>query len=126
MSSPLVDELAEEVYAAMADIFLLATLRKVAPGSYDPATGGYPAPATAEYACRAIVVEYDDRLVLQGLVGDGERKVLVLQRSPALTGAGVQPEKGDLIVVDGETLRIKRRKQDPAGATWELHAEPAA
>lgn len=113
MVSPLSGSLARTVGAAMAGLFLPATLTRATPGvggdAFDP-----PAPTAASYPCRAIVEAYSDYFRKGGLVDAKDRKVLILANS-----LGVRPAADDKVTISGVTFAIIEVKTDPAEAVWE-------
>ncbi len=114
MASPLEGSLAATIGAAMAFLFLDATLaRNVAGTITDPADP--PVPTEATYACKAIVEDFAERFRLDGTVQANERKVLILA-----TTLSVTPQPNDRITIRSTTYTVMTVATDPALATWEL------
>ena len=85
------------------------TLRRLEPASYSTATGQITATVT-DHAVRAVIEEYGAHQI-QGLVRQGDRKVLM-----AADGLALTPRPGDQIVLDGETFTAVRVEGIFAGA----------
>lgn len=116
MTSPLLGSLAKTIGKAMGGLFLDATLTRDVQGvGSDPADP--PAPTPVEYACKAIHEQYSERFRLEGLVRDGDRKVLILA-----TSLDVEPSPGDRITIDGFVFLIINTATDPARAVWTCQA----
>jgi hypothetical protein len=114
MVSPLSGSLAAQIYKGMKALFLDATYTVDVAGTItDPADP--PAPTTTNYACKAIVETYSDYFSKQGLVQDGDRKVLILANSLA-----VRPVANARITVSGIQFTVIKVDTDPATAVWEI------
>jgi hypothetical protein len=118
MASPLSGSLAKAVYGGMKGLFLDATLIRTTPGTPDPATPWVePEPTTVPYTCKAIVEQYSDLMVANGLVQVNDRKLLVLTQSLSVTPQLVT----DTLTIRSVTYQlIGQVKTDPALAVWEL------
>lgn len=112
MTSLLQGGLARTVGAAMSSLFLDAVLERDGPTtgpSYDPTPG---APQT--FKCKAIVERYSAYHRANSLVGEKDRKVLILAN-----GLAVRPQPGDRVTVSGITFTLQEVATDPAEAVWE-------
>jgi hypothetical protein len=114
MVSPLSGSLAAQIYSGMKDLFIDATYTVDVPGVIvDPADP--PAPTPTDYSCKAIVEKYADYYSLNGLVGDGDRRVLILANS-----LSVRPVVNSRVTVSGVQFTVVRVETDPATAVWTL------
>jgi hypothetical protein len=75
------------------------TLKSVATGAYDPATG-LAATSTTDHSCYGIVNGYPERLVDGTIIRRGDAKIIL---SPIVD---VTPKPGDRIVAQGTTWEI--------------------
>jgi hypothetical protein len=113
VTNPL-DAMPALIAGAAGFLFRAATLRRQgAPVSDGP---GRFRPSFASHACRALVVDYTAFQRAAGDIPAGERKVLVL----AASLAGVTPQPGDRIEIEGAIWSVIDTGRDPAAATWEL------
>jgi hypothetical protein len=114
MASPLSGSIATQIYKGMKALFLDATYTVDVAGTItDPADP--PAPTPTNYACLAIVEKYSDYFSKQGLVQDGDRKVLILANS-----LSVRPVVNSRITISGITFTTIKVDTDPATAIWEI------
>lgn len=114
MVSPLESALAAQIYHGMKALFMDATYTVDVPGTItDPADP--PAPTPTDYACKAIVEKYNDYFTKNSLVNDGDRKVLILANSLA-----VSPIVGSRVSIRGVTFTTINVSTDPAVAVWEI------
>lgn len=116
MASPLESAIKKTVGRAFKKIFLDATLTRT-----ETTGGGNPwdPPSSTEvaYSCRGIHEEYAEKFRLEGLVEQGDRKVMILADS-----LSVEPKAGDKITIRGETFNVIDVATDPAKATWTCRA----
>jgi len=119
VANPLAGSLAKTIGNAMKGLFLDATLLRDTASSNSPDIDPFdpPAPSTTSYSCKAIHDEYSEHDRLAGLVGQGDRKVLILAHSLSVT-----PINGDRITIRGRTLLITDVSTDPALAVWTCKA----
>lgn len=96
------DELASGVVEVLAEIGKSITLRKINPGTYDPATGGTTGASTADTTCRAVALNYSDKLVNGTTIIAGDRQCYI---SAASLGA-VVPAVGDLVILADGTFIV--------------------
>lgn len=124
MPSILEGSLATEIGAALSFIFMDATLTRDTTGT--PTEPGEPGPVTSvSYPCKAIHEEWNTSYLSGGLVVSGDRKILILAVSLAVT-----PIPRDRITIRGETFTVVPGETsgqpavstDPAKATWSLRA----
>lgn len=117
VASPLSGALAAQIYKGMKALFLDATLtRDTIPTTspdYDPQDP--PAPTSTSYTCKAIVEKYAERMRLEGLVNQKDRKVLILANSLSVT-----PRVNDRVTISGVTFLVMLVETDPATAVWTL------
>ena len=114
MVSPLSGSLAAQIYSGMKNLFLDATYTVDVPGTIvDPADP--PAPTATNYSCKAIVEKYSDYYSKNGLVGDGDRKVLILANS-----LSVRPVPNSRVTVGTTIFTVINVDTDPATAVWTL------
>lgn len=114
MTSPLSGSLATQIYKGMKALFLDATYTVDVPGTItDPADP--PAPTPTDYACKAIVEKYSDYFSKQGLVQDGDRRVIILADS-----LSVRPVANARVTIQGITFTVISVDTDPATAAWEI------
>lgn len=115
MASPLSGSLAATIYSGMRNLFLDATLMRdvVLPTSpaYDPADP--PAPTPVEYTCKAIKDNYTLRDRADGLILQGDVKILILANS-----ISVSPLLQDRVTIQGVTFTLVDASVDPAMALW--------
>lgn len=117
MTSPLAGSLAAQIYKGMKDLFLDATYTVDVPAVIvDPADPAAPTPT--DYGCKAMVEKYSDYFTKQGLVQDGDRKVLILANSLA-----IKPVANSRVTIQGITFTILKVDTDPATAVWELQGQ---
>lgn len=113
MTSPLEGALAAQIYAGMRNLFLDATYTVDVPNTgSDPADP--PAPTPTDYPCKSMVEKYSDYYTKNGLVQDGDRKVLILANS-----LSVQPVANARLTIRGITFTLTKIETDPAQAVWE-------
>lgn len=85
-----------------------ATLKRVTPGEYDPATGTTPNATTTELATTAAVFAYDQKYIDGSLILQGDQRAYM---TPA-----VMPKQGDLLAWQGRDWSIVAVKPiSPAG-----------
>ena len=114
MVSPLSGSLAAQIYSGMKNLFLDATYTVDVPGvATDPADP--PAPTATDYSCKAIVEKYSDYFTKNGLVQDGDRRVLILANSLA-----VRPVANSRITISGIQFTTISVDTDPATAVWTI------
>lgn len=113
----------------MKGLFLDAVLTRDVPGVNSPDTDDFdpPLPTEATYACKAIRENYGVGLRAGGLVNAEDVKIIILQRSLAVT-----PQPLDRIVitehgvtfsiVPGDSKGQPAVSADPANAVWECRA----
>jgi len=77
------------------------TLRKLAEGAYDPATGGAPAPTATDYTVIGVLLQYSDMYINGGTILKQDRRCII-----AAKGMTVVPELGDRIIADGVTYAV--------------------
>jgi len=118
MASPLSGQIAKAIYGGLRGTFLDATLTRTTPGTPNPSTPWVaPTDTTANYACKAIVEQYSDLMVSNGLVQVNDRKLLVLTKSLSVTPQLVT----DTLTIRNVTYQLVGQvKTDPALAVWEL------
>lgn len=122
MASPLL-KLPAIIGKAMSPVFFPATLTRDVPAAGpNDWTPGESVPT--DYSCRAIHEEWSASYLADGLVEAGERRVLVLASTLAVT-----PEPGDRITIRSETFTVVPAEggqpavsSDPALAVWVLRA----
>lgn len=124
MTSPLLGSIARSIYNGMKGVFYDAVLVRTTPGTPNPSTPYIPATdTTASYACKAIVEQYSDHQIANGLVNASDRKILVLVNSLSV----VPQVATDSITVLGTTYKIVAPvKTDPARAVWEVKGNGSA
>lgn len=111
----------DEIPALVADVagdlvFYDAELVREVEGAPDPDRPWEPPEKTeARYRCKAIVEKYSDYYRKNELVGEKDRKVLVLAES-----LSTKPEPGDRIVVQNIGFVVINVATDPATAIWEI------
>jgi hypothetical protein len=77
------------------------TLRKLAEGTYDPATGGAPAPTATDYTVIGVLLQYSDMYINGSTILRQDRRCII-----AAKGMTVVPELGDRIIADGVTYAV--------------------
>jgi hypothetical protein len=119
MTSPLSGSLARAIHLGLKGTFLTAALTRDVAGTPSPDTTGFdPAvPTQTTYTCKAIHEAYSEMLKRDGLVKEGERKVIILAES-----LSVEPTATDRITIRSETFTILDVEADPALATWTCRA----
>lgn len=95
-------DIAKTVNQAMGKGLLPATLIKVTAGTRATPTGGTN-PTAQNFPARGIISDYTDREKAGTEVKVGERKILLLGAS---LPAGIVPEPGDKVTIEGRTYRI--------------------
>ena len=116
MTNLLQGGLARTIGKAMSGLFLDATLTRDGPTTgpaYDPVPG---APVT--YACRGMVEKYSAYYRANSLVGERDRKVLLLAN-----GLGTRPLPGDRVTIQGVAFTLQEVATDPANAIWECRGQ---
>jgi hypothetical protein len=116
MVSPLLGSLAATINSAMSSLFIDATLtRQVVPSSpsYDPADP--PAPVPVNYSCKAVRDRYSVSDKRNPNIIQGDVKILVLVNS-----LSVEPQKDDLITIQGASFSVVDFDVDPANALWTI------
>lgn len=115
-------DIAKELNAAMGSGLLPATLRKVTAGRRDPAdpTGG-SRPRKGDSPARGLIRDYTQAERAQGEVAAADRRIMLLGAS---LPAGIVPEPGDRITIEGATYRIVDDgvRRDAASATYVCRA----
>lgn len=110
-------EIAAEVFEALEDVFLPATVTRMLPGSTEPPWAPWnPGPPTPQHnACLGVVDDFAAHLRDGSMIQQTDRKVLILATSLAIT-----PAPGDDCTIRGATGSVIRVSADPALATFEL------
>lgn len=108
------------VASALSGMFFDATLtRDAETDDVDPA-----APSTSTFSCKALVDDYSDYLKMNGVIKEGERRVLILAGT-----LSTRPIATDRIAATDATgvtatYNILEVKTDPAVAVWECKSKP--
>lgn len=104
-----------------ADLPLDLTLIRTTPGTPDPDQPWVSVTDTVtSYACRGFEDSYSAYYIVNGLVEEGDRKIMIVVPSLSVT-----PQPGDQITSRGETFTVIRAKTDPARALWECQCRKA-
>lgn len=104
-----------------ADLPLDLTLTRTVAGTPDPDEPWLPVtPTTTTYACRGFEDNYSAYYIANGLVQEGDRKIMILTPSLSIT-----PQPGDTITSRGQAFTVIGVKADPARALWECQARAA-
>ena len=90
-------------------------IRRVIPGSYNPATGQTTAASSTDYDCTAIVANYDQNDVDGSTILSTDRRVIIQQVDLSVT-----PTTSDKAVIGGRVLEIVNVGSDAVDATWQL------
>lgn len=117
MASPLAGSLRKTIGKAMKALFLPGTI------SVSSTTAGAEpwkvgAQTWTDYPCRMIHEEYSERLKIEGLVNESNRKFLVLA-----DGLSIEPAAGNRVTFQGKTYTVRDVSTDPARAAWVLHTQ---
>ena len=112
MTISLLDQLRDDVHAALADDARAATLRHEEPGGLDEYGDPLPGVVTT-YDCKGWVEEYDATWLSAGIPSTDVR-ILILQKS--LTGH--TPEQDDQLMIESQWYQIRNISRDPANAAW--------
>lgn len=93
-------------------------LTKVVAGTRNPAdpTAGVPSVYTT-YIGRGFVEMYAERDIMESLVEQGDRKIILLGASLSAV-----PQTNDKLLIEGDEFRILRVTRDPAAATYTCQA----
>lgn len=115
MTTPLAGSLAKTIGKAFKGLFFDATLARDVPGEPDPDRPfDPPAPTITTHACKGVVQAYSDYFRKSELVGQSDRKVLILATSLA-----VKPQAGDRVTIQHITFTLSEVSTDPATAVYE-------
>lgn len=106
--------LAATALAQIADKGRNITLRRVTEGSYNPATDTIPDASVANETVKALVRNFSQRELVEGLIIKGDKEVIV-----ASSGLTI-PEMND-IIVDNDQFRIVNVLEIKPGDTSMLY-----
>ena len=110
-------DIASEIYAAMKDQLLPATLIIRTPGTRTGNLTGGTNPTEASYTCEGFIDSQNRRSVNGTLVEDGNIIVVIIGDS---LEAAVDPKTEDKVTIEGSTYWIRAIDRDPAKATYTL------
>lgn len=116
-------DISAQIASAMGGLLLPMKLVRVTPGTRtagDLTSGTNP--STKTYPCRGVVEDYSLRYYAEDLVQKGDRKALILGGT---LPAGVVPQLGDHVVIEGVESQVIDVRRDPAGASYELQVRGA-
>jgi len=108
-------DISGKIAAALGPRLRPATLIKRTPGSRGAVASSGMNPATASFAARGVVIDYDESRVDGTLIKRTDRKVLLLGDTIA---SRAEPEPDDEITIEGKTYVVIRATSDPAKAQW--------
>lgn len=111
--------IAEIVFDATSDLLMYdVTLHKRAEG-FD--ADGVPNGAFTPYTLRGFIGAFSAFRRSTEAIPDSDVQVTLLQHA-----APAAPETGDEITASGSRFVLLSVQRDPASATWDVHARPAA
>ena len=119
MLKELFAEAAGAIFDAADDIPAAVILRRVVPGTYNPATGKTSPATTTDYPCQAIQGTYRQNEINGTSILTTDRRVTIRQAEVA--GAGVVTTS-DKLVIAGTTRTIVNVQADAASILWTLQA----
>lgn len=102
---------------AMTDAPEAATVRRVVPGTYNPATGKTDPATTTSYPCTAIIKEYTQNEIKGTSILATDRKVIFPQSQ---VETAEMLTTSDKFIVGAKTYTIINVGQDPLCITWVL------
>lgn len=125
-------DIAGQIYKALGNSLLDATLTRVTAGTRDAAalTAGQVVDASStSYPCKGFIEDYRDGEIDGTAIRHGDRKIILLGKS---LPDSIDPLPGDVIAIEGESWvivpaagdgRVARGvNRDPAGATFACQA----
>src|SRR5581483_1663436 len=101
-----------DVSALMTDYGRAMSLRRVAPGSYDPATGAVGSPTTTDYTGKGRLGDYSDRVIDGAMIKQGDRRCTLV-----LDNSAIVPSVNDRLVVGSDVYVVVNVKTREIGGT---------
>ncbi len=95
------DDLQGDVATALDEFGRAITIRKNAPGAYDPATGAFTVSPDVDTAAIGLLLGYSDIVTTGTLIKQGDRRCLL--KTEGLT---ITPEVGDKVIVGSNIYSV--------------------
>jgi len=120
MSNLFNTDIAGQIESALTGQIKQATVKRTTTGTYDPVNDSQST-TTASYDTEGFVEDYNERLKVEGVVQDNDRRIILLANPlDIVPSVGDNDNKPDEVEIEGDSYTIMHVERDPAGAIYTI------